>query len=212
MNVDHRNHTQLSSRFISQRLVNIIKNFPLMTVTTLIEVVMVAFGYHVKYGRAWRAKQCALKFIYGDWVEAYEHLLAMLHPMKANNSGMHFEYVLKPEVIRPEGRQYFGSCLEAFKHYCDVLSIDGTLLTGKYECTMLIAIGIDEDRQLVPLAFVIMEKENSGSWGWFLHLVQRVVVSPGREICVISNNHARILNAVLEVIPNHSRVHHHWCT
>jgi hypothetical protein len=60
------NHTQLSSRFISQRLVNIIKNCPLMTVVTLIKVVMVAFGYPVKYGRAWQAKQHAPMLIYGD--------------------------------------------------------------------------------------------------------------------------------------------------
>jgi hypothetical protein len=56
MNVDDRRHTQLSSRFISQRLVNIIKNCPLMTVTSLIEVVMVTWKYRVKYGRAWQAK------------------------------------------------------------------------------------------------------------------------------------------------------------
>jgi hypothetical protein len=51
-NVDDRNHAQLSSRFISQRLVNIINNCPLITVAALIEVVTVAFGYRVKYGRA----------------------------------------------------------------------------------------------------------------------------------------------------------------
>jgi hypothetical protein len=32
---------------------------------------------------------------------------------------------------------------------------------------MFIVIGIDADRQLVPLAVAIMEKENIGSWGWF---------------------------------------------
>jgi hypothetical protein len=67
--------------------------------------------------------------------------------------------------------------VEAFKHCCDVLSIDGIFLMEKYEGTMLIAIGIDADHQLVPLAFAIVEKENNGSWGWFLRLVQRVVVS-----------------------------------
>jgi hypothetical protein len=102
--------------------------------------------------------------------------------------------------------------VEAFKHYCDVLSIDDTFLTGKYEGTMLFIIGIDADRQLVPLAFAIMEKENSGSWDWFLCLVQRVVVGPRREICVISGRHAGILNVIREVIPNHSRVHHCWYT
>jgi hypothetical protein len=51
-NVDDRKHTQLSSRFISQRLVNIIKNYPLITVMALIKVVMIAWEYCVKYGRA----------------------------------------------------------------------------------------------------------------------------------------------------------------
>jgi hypothetical protein len=101
--------------------------------------------------------------------------------------------------------------VEAFKYCCDVLSIDGTFLMGKYVGTMLIAIVIDADRQLVPLAFAIVEKENSGSWGWFLCLVQRVVVGPGREIYAILDRHARIFNTVREVIPNHSRVHHHSC-
>jgi hypothetical protein len=38
-----------------------------------------------------------------------------------------------------------------------------------------------------------------------------VDVDPGCEVCVISYRHARILNIVCEVIPNHSHVHHHWC-
>jgi transposase-like protein len=101
--------------------------------------------------------------------------------------------------------------VEAFKHCCDVLSINGMFLMGKYESTILITIGIDADRQLVPLDFAIMEKENSCSWGWFLRLVQRLVVGPRREICVISDRHAEILNVVREVIPNHSYLHHRWC-
>jgi hypothetical protein len=52
--------------------------------------------------------------------------------------------------------------VEVFNHYCDMLSIDDTFLTEKYEGTMLITIGIDADRQLVPLAFAIVEKENNG--------------------------------------------------
>jgi transposase-like protein len=132
---------------------------------------------------------------------------------------MHFKYVSKPEVMESEGRQYFlyafwtfGQCVKVFKHCCDVLSIDDTFLKGKYEDTMFIAIGIDADCQLVPLTFTIVERENNGSWSWFLHLVRRVVVSPGREICVISDMHVGILNVMHEVISNHSRVHYRWCT
>jgi hypothetical protein len=87
----------------------------------------------VKYGKTCWAKQRALKLIYGDWDEAYECLSTMLHVMEAKNPAMHFEYVPKSEVMRSEGRQYFlrafltfGQCVKAFKHFCDVLSIDGT--------------------------------------------------------------------------------------
>jgi hypothetical protein len=61
----------------------------------------------VKYDRAWRVKHRALKLIYGDCVEVYERLPSMLHAMKAKDTGMHFEYVSKPEVIGSKGRQYF---------------------------------------------------------------------------------------------------------
>jgi hypothetical protein len=68
----------------------------------------------------------------------HERLSAMLHAMKVKNLGIHFEYVPKPEVIRLEGRQYFllaflifGQCVEAFKHCCDVLSIDDTFFDGE---------------------------------------------------------------------------------
>jgi hypothetical protein len=118
-----------------------------MTVVTLIEVVMVAWGYCVKYGRAWRAKQCALKLIYDDWAEAYECLPAMLHAMKAKNPEMHFEYVPKPKVMGLEGRQYslhsfwiFGQCVEAFKHCCDVLSIDDPFLWGSMNVQCLLQL------------------------------------------------------------------------
>jgi hypothetical protein len=60
----------------------------------------------VKYGRTWWVKQRALKLIYDDWAEAYEHLSVVLHAMKAKKPGMRFEYVPKPEVMGPEGRQY----------------------------------------------------------------------------------------------------------
>jgi hypothetical protein len=73
---------------------------------------------------------------------------------------MHFP---KPNVMGPEGRQYFfcafwtfGQCVKVFKHCCHVLPIDDMFLTGRYEGIMLITIGINADSQLVPLAFAIM--------------------------------------------------------
>jgi hypothetical protein len=41
-----------------------------------------------------------------------------------------------------------------------VISVDGTLLTGKYKGVLLIATGIDGEDRLVPLAFALVESEN----------------------------------------------------
>src|SRR5207244_832064 len=147
------------SKFIASRLCNAIKHAPTMLVCATREMVSLIWNYQIKYGKAWRAKQRALKLCYGNWDKAYEHLLAMLHAIKAKNLGMHFEYVTKPNTFDAHGREIFyqafwtfGQCIEAFKHYRDVISINGTFLTGKYEDTLFITIGIDANRRLVPLA------------------------------------------------------------
>ena len=49
--------------------------------------------------------------------------------------------------------------------YClRVLYIDGTFLTGRYKGTILIAIGVNCNKQLVPIAFAFVENENTESW------------------------------------------------
>jgi hypothetical protein len=52
----------------------------------------------VKYVKAWRAHQRALRMIYGSWEDAYERLQVMLNAMKVGNPGMHYEYLPIPNV------------------------------------------------------------------------------------------------------------------
>jgi hypothetical protein len=42
-------------------------------------------------------------------------LPVMLHVMQAKNPEMHFEYVLKPEILGPDGGQYFFRALWTFR-------------------------------------------------------------------------------------------------
>jgi hypothetical protein len=74
--------------------------------------------------------------------------------------------------------------------------------------TLLIAIFVDANNKLVPLAFSLVEKENKGSWRWFLRLVWIHVVGLGREVGVISDRHQGILNAVCEQIDGYPPLHH----
>jgi hypothetical protein len=89
--------------------------------------------------------------------------------MKAVNSGMYHEYIPKPNAWI-NGRQIschafwcFPHCVESFRHNCPIFSIDDTFLLGKYQGTLLIAISVDANNKLVPLAFALVEKNNKDS-------------------------------------------------
>jgi hypothetical protein len=152
----------------------ILQSEPNMKVRSIMRIVENVFdGYKVTYGKAWRAKQCAWKMIYGDWESRYEQLPILLNAMKAVNPDMHYEYIPKPNAWI-DGRQLFfrvfwcfPQCVDAFRHCRPVFSIDDTFLLSKYQGTLLIAISIDANNKLVPLAFALVKKENKDSWGGF---------------------------------------------
>ena len=86
----------------------------------------------------------------------------------------------------------FKPSIEGFEHCHPVMSIDGIHLYGKYKGTLLIAMGCDGNNQLFPLAFSIIEDENTDSWGWFLACIRNKVTQWTR-ICVISYRHLGIM-------------------
>ena len=214
-------HRQLTSKFIANRLCNAIKLQPTLSASALALYIFEVFQYRVKYGKAWRAREEAMKLIYGEWGEAYVRLPTLLQAIKQRNPSMVYHIDTHPDrVVNVDGvtkkifmRAFwcFGPSIEAFKHCRPVLAIDATFLTGKYGGALMTALSADAEDQLVPLAFALVEKENSRDWCWFIDLVRRVVVGPHREVCIISDRHAGIMNAMTTPVPGLPPVHHRWC-
>ncbi|XP_022014872.1 uncharacterized protein LOC110914385 [Helianthus annuus] len=90
----------------------------------------------------------------------------------------------------------FNPSILGFKHCRLVISIDATHLYGKYKGKLMIAMGVDGNNQILPLAFAIVENESYASWSWFLSHVKKHVVKDTKGICLISDRHAGILKAV----------------
>ena len=219
--LESRNHRQLTSEFIAYRLSNSISSLPTMSIKSVQDLVKALFHYEVKYGKAWKAKQTAFKMLYDDWEEAYNRLPRLLGAMAATNPGM--VHVVEPygqktmihreRRVRVFGRAFwaFEQCVRAFQHCRPVISIDGTFLTGQFKGTLLVAIGSDANNRLLPLAFALVEAETNDNWEWFLRILRTKILPSEREICVISDRHQGILNAVDIVIPGHAPLHHRWC-
>ena len=49
-----------------------------------------------------------------------------------------------------------------------IIQVDGTFLYGKYKGMLLVATSQDGNRNVVPLAFALVEGETEQSWSWFL--------------------------------------------
>nr|ABA91612.1 retrotransposon protein, putative, Ty3-gypsy subclass [Oryza sativa Japonica Group] len=73
---------------------------------------------------------------------------------------------------------------------------DGTFMTSKYRGQILTAIGCDGNNQVLPMAFVFVESENTESWYWFLERVHIAVVRMRPNVCLIHDRHAGMLRAI----------------
>ena len=99
-----------------------------------------------------------------------------------------------------------------------MLCIDGTFLTGKYKGTILTAIGVDCNNQIIPITFAFVESENTESWYWFLERVKWHVVAERPGVCLISDRHSGLLAAIEGMQKGSNRgpaiwpdVRNRWC-
>lgn len=107
------------------------------------------------------------------------------HPCNSNSIKI-FKYVF----------QEFGSIINAFQTCRLVVSIDGTHLHGEYKRKLLVAMTLNANNRILPLAFAIIDEETKVSWAWFLQQFYQFVVRGRYLICIISDRHSGICNAI----------------
>ena len=102
-----------------------------------------------------------------------------------------------------------GSCIRGFQsHIRKVVAIDGTFMKGKYYDTLFVAVCLDGNNQIYPLAFGVGDSENDGSWSWFL-MKLRDAIGCVDDLVFISDRHKSIEKCVKIIFP--SAVHGVCC-
>uniref|UniRef100_K3YXR9 SWIM-type domain-containing protein n=1 Tax=Setaria italica TaxID=4555 RepID=K3YXR9_SETIT len=216
-----REHVQCTAKYLGRRILGIIRKDSETSVPSLVESIFAFSGYRVKYSKAWRAKQHAIALLWGDWMESYSMVPRVLSAITYYNPGvkwcidscgmMHPDNGVLKHILQ---RVFwcFPQCSEAFQHCRPVILVDGTFLTGKYKGTLMMAVGVDLEQQLVPLAFALAESENNESWSWFIKLVRRHVLGPSRIVCMILDRHHGLLNCAKDHMDGFPPLVHRWCT
>ncbi|XP_077242697.1 uncharacterized protein LOC143883233 [Tasmannia lanceolata] len=144
------------------------------------------WGITMTYRRAHLAMNIILEIKCGNVEDSYRLLPALIVEMMRTNRGTYMR-VFRARDLRPGGEDKFARLFWAFgpsirsfqRTLRSIVLVDGMHLRGKYLGILLIAVGVDGNNGLVPLAFGVVETENEDSWCWFLYLVKRHVLPEG---------------------------------
>ena len=168
----------------------------------------VEHGLHLLYTKAWRAKDHVEASVFGAPEESFKLLPAYCHRLKEVNPGTvtamktndanQFEYMFIAHAASLHG---FRTVIRP------VIAIDGTHLKGKFSGILFVAICLDANNQVFPLAYGFGDVEDELSWTWFLNELKNAIGSP-EDCMIISDRHLGIKAAMEKVYPN---VPHGYC-
>jgi len=96
-----------------------------------------------------------------------------------------------------------GSLINAIQYLRQFFAFDGTHIRTKYNLTLLIAVGIDGEGHVLPLAWAIVPKENDLWWSWFINLFKQAFgeLLYNEQVVTISDRSKGLLNAMDNVFP-----------
>jgi hypothetical protein len=128
--------TMTSQLWIAEKITPILAKKPNTTAKKLKVDLEKQYPIKVKYNTVWKAKQRAMKELYGDWANTFRMLYNFKAEVDKRSPGSVVE--IDTEVTE-EGRVLFSKffmalkpCIDGFKAGCrPYLSIDSSFLTGK---------------------------------------------------------------------------------
>ncbi|GKA91675.1 heat stress transcription factor B-4-like protein, partial [Tanacetum coccineum] len=105
-------------------------------------------------------------------------------------------------------------CLRALKlgfKACirDMLGLDGAFMKGSFLGQVLVAVGLDSNNGIYPLAYTLVEAKSKSSWCWFLQcLGDDIDLHPNSNFTFINNRQKGIIPAIKTVYPS---AEHRYC-
>nr|KAJ0221262.1 hypothetical protein LSAT_V11C200063670 [Lactuca sativa] len=150
----------------------------------------------------WHAREFSLGLMIGTPEESFSKLPVYFHNMKKHNPGT-------VAYIKTDSEDHFEYCffsigctIRAFRECCrKVIIMDDAHLKGKYKRTILYAVAMDGNNQILPIGYGIFPKETMDSWTWFLEkLHERIGDMEG--LTMVTDRAPAIAVSIQNVFPN----------
>ncbi|ERN14499.1 hypothetical protein AMTR_s00174p00067570 [Amborella trichopoda] len=75
------------------------------------------------------------------------------------------------KFIKARGDIYGQGVLQMGVHGKPLIRLDEAFFKGRYKGILLAADGVDANENIFPIAYAMVESENTPSWNWFLELL-----------------------------------------
>ncbi|XP_049378195.1 uncharacterized protein LOC125842973 [Solanum stenotomum] len=83
------------------------------------------------------------------------------------------------------------------------IGFDGCFLKGVSRGQLLVAVCKDGNNQMLPLAWAVVEVENTFTWKWFIKLVRHdLELGDGTELTTITDMQKGLDKAIQDLLPN----------
>ena len=195
-----------SQAWVAEKITPILAKTPNTTAKRLKTDLEKDYPIVVKYSTVWKAKQRAMKELYGDWANTFRMLCSFKAEVEKRSPGSVVE--IDTEVTE-DGKIYFSKffmalkpCIDGFKAGCrPYLSIDSSFLTGKWNGQLAACNALDGHNWMFPIAIGMFQSETETSWTWFMMQLKRCL-GPVSPLAIHTDGCKGLENAIKIVFPH----------
>ena len=195
-----------SQLWVAEKITPILAKTPNTTAKKLKVDLEKMYPIKLKYTTVWKAKQRAMKNLYGDWANTFR----MLYNFKVEVEKRSPRSVVEIDTeVSAEGEVKFSKffmalkpCIDGFKAGCrPYLSIDSSFLTGKWNGQLAACNALDGHNWMFPIAIGMFQSETEASWIWFMMQLKRCI-GPVSPLAIHTDACKGLENAVKSVFPH----------
>ena len=126
----------------------------------IIEDMRQDYDINMSYEKAWRARENVYERVRGCPKESYNLLLRYGETLKFTNLGTIFHMEFEDDRFFKYLFMVVGPCVRGFLNCIrPVIVMDETFLKNKYQGQLIVAVCLDGNNQIYPLALGVVDKE-----------------------------------------------------
>ncbi|KAK8973468.1 hypothetical protein V6N11_064709 [Hibiscus sabdariffa] len=181
-------------RFVGKYFLSKLKILPNLKLKDMMRLAKDELKVELNKNMCQRARVWANQKIRGKLEDEFNKLFDYVYTLReADPNGTFDLFVQRPTPsANPIFRRLyvcFGGLKEGFNKHCrPILSLDGCYLKGDFKGEILATVGRDENNQIFPVTWAVVEVENRETWAWFLdHIQMDLEIGDGDRFTIFSD-------------------------